>query len=94
MIFMNNYYENLNKRIESENENVVLTVESTITNEQIEALQKLYPNAKIIKGGLNMKCLMEDCPYCYYDRLDEMYKCRETWEEVDSSIDCDFIEED
>ena len=41
-----------------------------------------------------MKCSVEDCPYCYYDRLDEMYKCRETWEEVDSSIDCDFIEED
>ena len=29
-----------------------------------------------------MKCSVEDCPYCYYDRLDEMYKCRETWEEV------------
>ena len=41
-----------------------------------------------------MKCSVEDCPYCYYDRLDEMYKCRETWEEVDSNTDCDFIEED
>ena len=41
-----------------------------------------------------MKCLIEDCPYCYYDRLDEMYNRRETWEEVDSNTDCEFIEED
>ena len=45
---MNNY-ENLNERIQSENENVVLNVKSTIINKQIEVLQKLYPNANMIR---------------------------------------------
>lgn len=41
-----------------------------------------------------MKCLVEDCCECYYDRIDEMYKCRYDWQEVDEDTDCDYIEED
>ena len=42
-------FENLSQRIESENENITLTVKSTATDRQIEILQKSHPNAKIVK---------------------------------------------
>ena len=41
-----------------------------------------------------MKYSVEDCPYCYYDRLDDIYKCRESLEEIDEDYDCDYMEED
>ena len=55
-MFMNNCHENLSKRIESENEGVILTVKSTATNRQIEILKKMYPNSEII--------IQSKCPLC------------------------------
>ena len=41
-----------------------------------------------------MKCLMEDCPNCYWDRMDDIYKCHESLEEVDEDYNCDYIDEE
>ena len=34
---------------------------------------------------------MEDCPNCYYDRLDDIYKCRESLEEIDGDYECNYV---